>query len=81
MDKGEIRAAYDRVAADYDRHYGKPVHKAENTAVSVDLHFLIGKDDTVLDIGSGTGLLLELARLRPKKYLGIDLSPEMCRVA
>src|SRR5579859_1489681 len=34
----------------------------------------------VLDLGCGTGLFLDLG-FRPRRYLGLEVSPEMVRIA
>lgn len=66
--------AYDLVADWYDSNYQDQVSKAENAAVAEMLGSM--ESETVLDIGCGTGLLLELAAAG-SAYLGIDPSARM----
>src|SRR4051812_44878430 len=72
----QLRADFDRIAAladdgwDHNSHYHP---------------FLLGhapaRGRTALDIGSGTGAFSRLLADRSAHVLGLDLSPEMVRVA
>lgn len=63
---------YDAIAPIYDKLWSTPQAEAENRAV-IDLLGYAG--GSVLDIGCGSGLLLDL--IEPEQYLGIDPSTKM----
>lgn len=66
---------YDKMAADYDFLYADPRYRAEDEAVANALRpHLTG---SVLDVGCGTGLLLEYAADTITHYMGIDPSTGM----
>ncbi len=66
---------YDQLASIYDERYQDENSLAENDVVEGVLRGAI--KGSVLDIGCGTGLLLELLSIAPKNYLGIDPSQGM----
>ena len=73
---------YDPLAEVYDQLYLDPVSLAENALVFARLAPLLGPSrgrgqPFVLDLGCGTGLLLEQVALDPALYLGIDCSAPM----
>ncbi len=65
---------YDKIADNYDFYFSDPKSKAVDEAVRQRIGNLPG---TVLDIGAGTGLLLEMVSIPVEKYFGIDPSPKM----
>lgn len=70
---------WDKIADEYSR---KPVELPEAFEKKIaHTRSLMSKDDTVLDVGCGTGSLA--LRLAPfaKAVHGLDLSPEMIRIA
>lgn len=68
---------YDELAPDYDARYSTKECRAENEAVALDLSCYQG--GTILDVGCGTGLYLDLFRgTHPSAYLGVDPSQAMC---
>lgn len=72
---------FESVSEVYDDLYNDAISQAENELV-VDLvkQAINGDAASVLDLGCGTGLMLEMAHLyAPKlqRYLGIDISPAM----
>lgn len=72
---------YGRIAKEYDNHYKSKQCEAENACIAKLLHSEpLGN---VLDVGCGTGLSLDLAGdvINWTKYLGIDVSAEMLKVA
>jgi SAM-dependent methyltransferase len=73
MDPAE---AYDRVADIYDKAFSSNVSKAEDVVIYSTLEVLLKKGFT-LDLGCGTGSLLEHWKVEPENYIGIDLSPKM----
>ena len=75
---GKVAEAYDRAASTYDIVYSTPRYRAENAVLRRRLDFDLG---TVLDIGCGTGLLLDIFKLDPADYLGADISAGMLAIA
>ncbi len=70
---------------DYDFLYSeyKPVIARENRYLARTLSRMAGATLKVVDVGSGTGLLLRLLPLPPARYCGIDINPKMteyCRI-
>lgn len=75
------QAAYDLLAPCYDATFVSPLALAEN-AVARRLLLVSGAaEGRVLDLGCGTGLLLELLPIPPDRYVGIDISAGMLHVA
>ena len=76
-DLTDIRKHYDSVAGDRDRW------KAGNSYFYKELEsfyrFQIPEGSSVLEIGCGTGDLL--ASMRPSRGVGVDISPEMVKIA
>jgi ArsR family transcriptional regulator len=84
----EVKAERDRVAAAYFRENAKQWDEirrlhADDDEVERALIALLGAGalGRVLDIGTGTGRLLELLGPRARRGVGIDLSREMLNVA
>jgi ubiquinone/menaquinone biosynthesis C-methylase UbiE len=76
-----IRAEYDRAAAGYDRRWARYNHR---TLDMLPLFMVEREFGRVLDVGCGTGNLLPLLAdpgYRMQEYVGVDLSPEMLRIA
>jgi len=71
--------AYSEIAPFYDASYQKPRHRLENAALRSELLYAGLLDgDRILDVGSGTGFLLDLIpEIRPAQYTGIDPAPGM----
>ena len=76
-----IASFYNDVAKDYDKTYSSHVEIAENELLSDYLSQIIRPDDRVLDVGTGTGLLLDLVDIPKENFLGIDISPKMIELA
>jgi ubiquinone/menaquinone biosynthesis C-methylase UbiE len=69
---------YDDIAEDYDQRYLSDDCKKENEDIKEMIAYKGGK---VLDIGCGTGLLLELLNIDEDEYVGIDPSGKMLEMA
>ena len=67
---------YDEVAWGYDEQYSRDEHLAENAALMEIIKARLG-GGSVLDIGCGTGLLLDYLAIEPERYTGIDPSMQM----
>jgi SAM-dependent methyltransferase len=73
--------AYDHLADGYDGAYGNPLARAEN-ALAFALVRRAGCDrGRILDLGCGTALFLEYTPVAPERYVGVDISAGMLRVA
>ena len=74
---------FDAQAAEYDAR--DTVYYSREGKISCrDIAALLGDQpyEAVLDVGCGTGFLIDLlARKRPARYVGLDLSTEMLRMA
>jgi hypothetical protein len=69
---------YDALATDYDARYASPADLAENAAVaSLIRERFRFEAPLTLDIGCGTGLLLDLGLTAPGAYTGVDPSQGM----
>lgn len=77
LDHNDVRAAYRRQAALYDRMFGAFAGRARRRAVAA-VNALPGT--RVLEVGVGTGLALPLYAPE-KRVTGIDLSPDMLELA
>ncbi|MGI0078734.1 MAG: methyltransferase domain-containing protein [Nitrososphaerales archaeon] len=78
---GDLEAAFDGVAEDYDRHiFGNPINTwLRNVSIAV-MNGLFRPGDTVLEIGCGTGTeTLSLAR-RGVRVIATDISSKMVEV-
>jgi len=72
---------YDKLSKVYDECYNEPIHAIENDFVFkylLDNGFFEGK---VLDVGSGTGIVLEKVNLLPENYFGLDISDNMLKIS
>lgn len=69
-------SVYDWLATEYDARYSAPEYQTENRQIADKIRSLMPA--SILDIGCGTGLLLEmLPELRPTDYLGVEPSRGM----
>lgn len=71
--------AFDKVAAEYDNTFLRPIDLAENKAVFDYYNTFAFDESSVIDIGCGTGFYLE--HRHPLTYTGIDISNEMLLAA
>lgn len=65
---------YDMIADRYDSLFSDPASLKENRELSCRLAGISG---SVFEIGCGTGLLVDLMRISPDNYLGVDPSQGM----
>ncbi len=75
-----VRAQYDKLATQYDRRWHRYIARSVSETLA---RLPPGPDSAVLDVGTGTGLLLDqLRRQRPAARLaGVDVSRGMLGVA
>jgi len=75
----DIAQAYDRVALDYDRLYSDSTSRAESEAIMAIVRRAWKRSGAghMLDLGCGTGLVLDYMNGTHPRYTGIDISPEM----
>lgn len=73
----EIEDLYDEVAPEYDHFHVDAKSLAENRYVEAFLARWLRPKERVVDLGCGTGLLLDLVHVPPEQYVGVDLSGGM----
>jgi ubiquinone/menaquinone biosynthesis C-methylase UbiE len=75
-----IRSEYDRLARQYDRRWEAYTQATLRATIE---RFTVAEGERVLDVGCGTGVLLDaLARTSPRALLfGLDISRKMLAVA
>src|SRR5262245_12766246 len=76
-DRVDLVKYFDSLAATRDRWIEKNWYYHQELART--LSFFVPADASVLEIGSGTGVLLNA--LKPRRGLGIDISPAMVEIA
>jgi len=77
-DLDELRAEYERVASVYDHELAGPMDYRSPAAVADVCRRVLGREERILDIGAGTGLLgAALVDLGFTSIDGLDLSPAM----
>ncbi len=74
--KSPIKSEYDDIAWKYDGYYSKPGYQEENNRLATIVQKLPLKGN-ILDVGCGTGILLDLLLIHHHNYLGIDPSSKM----
>ena len=73
---------YDVISNEYDEHYQNEMSKKENQAIIDSIGSHISKCKRILDLGCGTGFLIDLfPMISVEKYLGIDISSSMIKIA
>lgn len=74
-----VAPTYDRLAPEYDDRYSSDACRLENQQVAGWLDVDDLDQRTVIDVGCGTGLLIDLLghRISPERYRGVDPSAGM----
>lgn len=72
-----VGQTYDELALGYDGYHIDAKSLAENRFVADRIKTRVGAATSVLDVGCGTGLLLDLVDIPPDRYLGVDVSEGM----
>lgn len=78
---GRIAKEHDKIANKYDKFYSSKLCVAENKAIAFLINKEIKPSGKILDLGCGTGLLLELFKIPKRSYLGLDISDKMLEIA
>lgn len=75
----DVTETYDALAATYDERYTDPHSRYENAAVTLALAGLLARTPApgILDVGAGTGLLLDLMEVDTDEYVAVDPSKRM----
>jgi SAM-dependent methyltransferase len=77
------KPVYDMIANDYDKVFVDNLSRAEDKALVKILKPLVKEalvnDGTILDVGCGTGWLLDHIHIPASNYVGFDVSPEMVK--
>lgn len=73
------QSPWDEVAPCYDTALNASNHDGERDAVCTLIEPYLQQDTTILDIGCGTGFLLDRFDVPPSQYTGIDISHLMLR--
>src|SRR6267142_2054459 len=73
----DVAVHFDAVAREYD--YWKTKNWFYYDALRKIARAFVGPEDTLLDVGCGTGAMIEATQ--PKAATGIDISPDMVAIA
>jgi len=79
--KDDVRAFFDRLAADYAERHGPAEDRLRYRLAVLDRYAQFSPSDVVLDLGCGPGRHLVALADRIGRGVGVDLSPEMVAVA
>ena len=72
---------YNKIAGSYDSRYSDSQYLRENKLLFGEITRVLEDKDKLLDVGCGTGLLLENIKLSSERYLGVDPSKNMLKIA
>tara|TARA_R110002126_G_C10454233_1_gene499830 strand:+ start:766 stop:1434 length:669 start_codon:yes stop_codon:yes gene_type:complete len=73
----ELEEIYNQEALEYDAKYQTKTHFVEDSIISSVLQESIGNSNNILDLGCGTGSVIDYGKISAAKYTGIDLSQGM----
>jgi SAM-dependent methyltransferase len=76
-----VRAAYDTIAGDYDRHIGDELDSKPLDRKLLETITELVKEGTIADVGCGPGHVTRFLAALHDDVIGIDLSPQMIAVA
>lgn len=79
MQGERVGRTFDHLAEAYDESYRTKAHRAEDYVTFRLLTQVLPFFPKVLDLGCGTGLLLEYVYQQPNRYLGVDVSAKMLK--
>jgi len=78
MSKADIQKIYDEEAATYDGRYLEPIHLVEDAIIGRLIKSALwnypNKRQDIIDVGCGTGHVIQLADISSQSYHGIDIS-------
>lgn len=81
MDITTPKQIYNRLSKIYDNCYKEPIHRIEDEFVYKCLAENGFTEGKILDIGSGTGALLNHIGINPDNYKGLDISENMLEIS
>lgn len=77
----DTKRLYNCIADDYDKLFQDVLSKAQDKYIMGFIKNNKLDKGRILDVGCGTGLLLEYMDIDPKNYVGVDISDRMCSIA
>jgi predicted TPR repeat methyltransferase len=77
----DIAEIYDAYAPTYDLAYRQMIHRVEDEIIAGLVQDLYEPGMSVLDVGCGTGNMINAGMFEPDDYTGLDISPQMIRRA
>ena len=77
-----VRLAYDQVALEYDNAYQDEQSRLEDRTITEAIEVMYASSGgPILDLGCGTGWVIDHLQPPPAEYVGIDISPRMLEQA
>lgn len=73
----DISSIYDQEALSYEARYVSAMHLVEDQIISELLRTELSPGRRVLDVGCGTGCVIDWSEVSAADYLGVDVSKEM----
>jgi SAM-dependent methyltransferase len=81
INKTFVSEQYNKIAYEYDNVFVDEFSLKENVVVTNMFKQIITPEMSILDVGSGTGMLLDYIDVLPEKYVGIDPSYPMIKIS
>jgi 2-polyprenyl-3-methyl-5-hydroxy-6-metoxy-1,4-benzoquinol methylase len=81
INKTFVSEQYNKIAYQYENTFTDEYSLKENVVVTNMFKDIITPEMSILDVGSGTGMLLNYIETSPEKYVGIDPSYPMVKLA